>query len=49
MLAKLANQKGYCSYFSNERLRKIRDIKYFILLKFAEIRKYISLHESDLL
>ena len=45
-LAKIAHQKHCCSYYSNERPRKIRDIKVFILLKFAEIRKPISFHEK---
>ena len=47
MFAKLAHQKGYCRiYFWNERPRKIRDIKFLVLLKVAGIRKSILLHEK---
>ena len=46
VVARLAHWKGYCSYFWNEKPRKIRDIKFFILLKFAEIWKSISLDEK---
>ena len=42
IFAKLAHQKGYCSYFWNERPRKIRDKKYFILLK----DPFRSIHEK---